>query len=51
MQRQEIKKRFSLAKMLTTITAIVIIFVLIKYGLEVYRILVADHVTVEAEMG
>ena len=37
--------------MLTTITAIVIIFVLIKYGLEVYRILVADHVTVEAEMG
>lgn len=51
MQRREIKKRFSLAKALKTIAAVTIIVLLLKYGLEVYRILVADHVTIEAEMG
>lgn len=51
MQSQEIKKRFSLAKLLTSLSAVFFMMICVKYGLEVYRILISDEVSIEAEMG
>jgi len=51
MHNRLIKKRFRIVKMLTVNSAVVFIVLLIKYGLEVYRILVADHVGMVADMG
>ena len=48
MKRQEIRDRFCIQKLLTTIVVIIIMLFLFKYAIAIYRLIIDahDHVTI-----
>ena len=50
-QRKEIRDRSSITRSLSHIVFAIMTLFLAKYGLMIYRVLVKDHVSLEAELG